>query len=266
MESQQLSMRAYLLSAINHTSPTMLGLILACSLMSLAILLLLFNLIRNDYQAAVARGSGGTPSSFLGYLEINFFRLFRKCNSQAVPEVPSDLWMQRGYLENLPIRNGVRPRIVGLAPQRQTTQVGSKAMYEALANIIVDFARTNQSQCYLGRSTFKNNNTALFARTAGFTQTKYHGEICHAHPDDGSMHLNMHPADVKVVVEAGWGELHPLARPNYWWNLICPVPAGLTMVYSPRDEKELEVMKIILRAAAWWMSGVDSKSVQDSWS
>ncbi len=244
----------------------MLVLITASALMSLGTILLILSLIKKDYQAAVARGSGGTPSSFLSYLEVNFFRLFCVRNSRLVPEVSPHLWMQRGYLESLPLRNGVRPRLVGLAPQRQITQVGSKAMYEALANIIVDFARTNDSQCYLGRSTFKNNNTALFARTTGFSQTKYHGEICHAHPTDGSMHLNMHPADVKIVVEAGWGELHPLARPSYWWNLICPVPAGLTMIYSPRDEKELKILKDIIRAAAWWMSGVDSKSIEDSWS
>ena len=80
------------------------------------------------------------------------------------------------------------------------------------------------------------------------------------------MHLNMHPADVKTVVEAGWGERHPFARENWWWNLICQVPARFTLLYGPRDEKELEVMKDVIKAAAWWMSGVDSKSIEDSWS
>jgi Family of unknown function (DUF5519) len=94
----------------------------------------------------------------------------------------------------------------------------------------------------------------------------HHGEICHAHPNGGSMHLNMHPADVKTVVEAGWGERHPFAHENWWWNLICQVPARFTLLYGPRDEKELEVMKDVIKAAAWWMSGVDSKSIEDSWS
>jgi hypothetical protein len=94
----------------------------------------------------------------------------------------------------------------------------------------------------------------------------HHGEICHAHPNGGSMHLNMHPADVKTVVEAGWGERHPFARENWWWNLICQIPARFTLLYGPRDEKELEVMKDVIKAAAWWMSGVDSKSIEDSWS
>jgi len=76
-------------------------------------------------------------------------------------------------------------------------------MYEALAGIVVDFERTHPAKCYLGRSTF---NTAIFARSTGYSRTKYHGAICHAHPNDGGIHLNIHPADIKTVVEAGWGE------------------------------------------------------------
>ena len=249
-----------------RTHPVLAVMILGISLVSLGVFVVIFRLVKNDYQAAIARGTGGTPGSFLGYLEYNFFRLFRVRDPRIAPEISPLLYMQRGFLESLPIREGLRPRIVGLAPQRQITQIGPKPMYDALAGSIVDFERTHQEQCYLGRSTFKNNNTALFARTAGYSKTKYHGEICHAHPNDGSMHLNMHPSDIKIVVEAGWGERHPLARENWWWNLICPVPAGLTLVYSPRHEKELEVMKDIISAAAWWMSGVDSKSIEDSYS
>ena len=256
----------YALSKMAKTNPALLVVSVTASLVTLTAIVLLFNFVKKDYQAAVARGTGGVPSSFLGYVELNFFRLFRVRNPRTAPKVSPQLYMQRGFLERLPVRHGLRPRIVGLAPQRQVTQIGPKPLYEALAGIIVDFERTHQAQCYLGRSTFKNNNTALFARTTGYSRTKYHGEICHAHPNDGSMHLTMHPADIKIVVEAGWGERHPLARDNYWWNLICPVPAGLTLVYSPREEKELDVMKDVIKAAAWWMSGVDSKSVDDSWS
>jgi hypothetical protein len=266
MASQSLSAPAHALPKIAEPNTVLAIVIAVTSLFTLGTIVLIFNIVKEDYEAAVACGTGGTPSSFLGYLELNFFRLFRVCNPRTALGISPQLYMQRGFLERLPIRPGVRPRIVGLAPQRQITQIGPKPIYEALAGIVVDFERTHQAQCYLGCSTFKNNNTALFARTTGYSRTKYHGEVCHAHPNDGSMHLNMHPADVKTVVEAGWGERHPLARENWWWNLICPVPAGLTLVYSPRDEKELEVMKDVIKAAAWWMSGVDSKSIEDSWS
>jgi hypothetical protein len=266
MAPQLVSALPHALSRMAKTNPVPVVLILAASVVTLGAIGLLLSFIRKDYEAAVARGTGGVPSSWFGYLELNFFRVFQVRNPRTAPKVSPQLFMQRGFLERLPVRQGLRPRIVGLAPQRQITQIGPKSMYEALAGIIVDFERTHQVQCYLGRSTFKNNNTALFARTTGYGRTKYHGEICHAHPNDGSMHLNLHPADIKIIMEAGWGERHPIARDNYLWNLICPVPAGLTLVYSPREEKELEVMKDIIKAAAWWMSGVDSRSIEDSWS
>jgi hypothetical protein len=81
-------------------------------------LYLIFNIVKKDYEAAVVRGTGGTPSSFLGYLGLNFFRLFRACNSRTASDVSPQLYMQRGFLERLPIHQGVRPKIVGLASQR----------------------------------------------------------------------------------------------------------------------------------------------------
>ena len=244
----------------------MLFIVIAVSLTCLGTVFLLANLVRKDYLDSIAQGSGGTPSSFLNYLEISFFRIFRSSSNLALPKIPAHLNMQRGFLESLPVRsNGLRPRVIGIAPQRQITQVGPKHMISALSQAVIDFGSENESRCYLGRSTFKNANTALFARSTKYTSTRYPGEICHAHPNDGSMHLNLHPADVKTVIEGGWGERHPLAREGRIWNLICPIPAGLTLTYCPRDEKELEVMERVIRAAQWWVSGVDEKIAEEGW-
>jgi len=35
------------------------------------------------------------------------------------------------------------------------------------------------------------------------------------------------------------------------------VPAGFMMVYAPRNDAELEVVKQIVAAACWWIGGVD---------
>ena len=35
------------------------------------------------------------------------------------------------------------------------------------------------------------------------------------------------------------------------------VPKGFMMIYAPRDEAELEVVKQIVVAACWWVGGVD---------
>lgn len=80
------------------------------------------------------------------------------------------------------------------------------------------------------------------------------GEVCHAHPSDGSLHLTLHPDDVREVIEKGWGERHPLARDNWWWRVKI-VPSGFVLIYAPRDEGELGVVMEIIRAAAWWVGG-----------
>jgi len=63
-------------------------------------------------------------------------------------------------------------------------------------------------------------------------------EFAHTHAD-GSMHLMLTPSEEKVVLEAGWGELHP------WHH------RGVReiLIYAPRDEKELETIKTIVRAS-----------------
>ncbi|PYI08570.1 hypothetical protein BO78DRAFT_58458 [Aspergillus sclerotiicarbonarius CBS 121057] len=81
------------------------------------------------------------------------------------------------------------------------------------------------------------------------------GEVCHAHPSDGSLHLTLHPADVKLVIERGWGQRHPLTRESWWWCYLRTVPTGFMMLYAPRNREELETVLEIIRAAAWWVSG-----------
>ncbi|UWR98810.1 luciferase domain-containing protein [Phaeobacter inhibens] len=61
----------------------------------------------------------------------------------------------------------------------------------------------------------------------------------HPHPDNGSMHVQLPHHDALEVVEKGWGEHHTLV-------LAGRRPVGLVMVFSPRDEAELDTIKTIL--------------------
>ncbi|SPQ26229.1 4bcd3a21-bf75-45ae-aa0b-d8ef6e98a830 [Thermothielavioides terrestris] len=65
---------------------------------------------------------------------------------------------------------------------------------------------------------------------------------------------------ISTVVEAGWGQRHPLcANDKRWfrflfqgiWERPLPVPEGLTLIYAPRDALELQALDVILRAAIW---------------
>ncbi|MCG8316267.1 MAG: DUF5519 family protein [Pseudomonadales bacterium] len=62
----------------------------------------------------------------------------------------------------------------------------------------------------------------------------------HPHPDSGSMHVKLLPEDALEVSEKGWGEDHYLVTSGHY-------PVGLVMVFSPRDETELETVKSIVK-------------------
>lgn len=70
------------------------------------------------------------------------------------------------------------------------------------------------------------------------------------------MHLTLHPADARIMIEAGWGERHPLARGGWLERFV---PRGFVMVYAPRTQEEIFVVLQLVRAAAWWVGGDDIK-------
>lgn len=210
--------------------------------------------VRNDYYAFLALGPGGTPSTPRGYLRICVLRLFRLRDPLEPPSIPPFLHPQQGILKDLPKRQGRRPRVTGIAPQRQMTQRGGQVMYEALSASIRNLAQCHQDRLFLATSCFEKHSTGIFAHAAFCSRITCNGEICHSHPSDGSMHLTLHPADVKLVIESGWGERHPLARDSWWWKARI-VPPGFVMIYGPRDEKDLRYITEIIRAAAWWVMG-----------
>jgi Family of unknown function (DUF5519) len=68
-------------------------------------------------------------------------------------------------------------------------------------------------------------------------------EFAHLHPGrDQSLHAAL-PADVaKAAIEAGWAELHPVARMGI-------IPANTVMLYAPRNADELEVVyRLVLQS------------------
>ena len=73
------------------------------------------------------------------------------------------------------------------------------------------------------------------------------------------MHLTLHPVDAALVIASGWGERHPLAgRIIHGARLL---PAGFLMVYTPQTEKEIAELMKIVKAAAWWVGGIDIDSL-----
>ncbi|KAB8255616.1 hypothetical protein BDV32DRAFT_111384 [Aspergillus pseudonomiae] len=223
--------------------------------------------IRQDYHAYLALGPGGVPSTPAGYLQICILRPFAVRNPLAPPSLPCTLLPQEGYLKsrNLPDRSGPRPKVVGIVPHRQTTQRASAEMYAALTKEIHGLVNAYPSVLYTGTSCFEKHSTGIFCKLGPAALSRQeqeqqqkrltcNGEVCHAHPIDGSLHLTLHPADVRLVLEKGWGERHPIAREDWWWWRRS-VPSGFVMIYAPRTEEERRCVVEIIRAAAWWVRG-----------
>jgi hypothetical protein len=240
-----------------HFSHFYLLLFLHEIVIALVILFFVQKFIKKDYNAFIALGPGGTPSTPSGYLRICLLKLFALRNPFVPPPVPPTLYPQRGLLRKLPTRKGTRPKVVGLAPQRQMDQKGGEQMYTRLVNAIRELAADYPERLFLGTSCFEKHSEGIFSSHVADRFT-CRGEVCHSHPSDGSMHLTLHPADVKVVLDQGWGERHPLARDNWWWRPKI-VPASFMMIYAPRDEEELNTAIEIVRAAAWWIGGKELK-------
>lgn len=113
--------------------------------------------------------------------------------------------------------------------------------------------------------------------TFRFSQAEFHYDFGHPHRIDGSLHFNLHPADVAAVIKSGFGERHPISRTQWWWRSFwihivrknreallrdfgipgrVPTAPGLVFVYAPRDDEELEVVVKIAKAAIWWVTDV----------
>ncbi|KAF2208850.1 hypothetical protein CERZMDRAFT_48506 [Cercospora zeae-maydis SCOH1-5] len=216
--------------------------------------------VRKDYQDFLSLGPGGTPATFAGYLRIKLLGIFTLKDPFEAPPVPRRFEDSPGHLGRLPKRSSPPPLTKGIAPQRQMTQCASPEIYAKLGAAIANMARSSGNRFELGTSCFEKYSTGIFAALPPRNQT-CRGEICHAHPSDGSLHLTLHPKDVKLVLERGWGQRHPLARGGFFERFV---PVGFVMIYAPQTEQDIVHILQIVAAAAMFICGEDRPDPQTS--
>lgn len=170
----------------------------------LPLLSLLVYLIYQDYLAFLALGPGGTPYNFYGYSKITVLRLFALRDPYVPHAVPEGL-QHNGFLPKggIPKRDSLRPTVIGIAPHRQLDQRPSSDVFLCLSRAIAALAERYPRRLAMGTSSFEKHCAGLFSKTQ--VNRTSNGEVVHAHPSDCSMHITLHPADAKVVIEAGWG-------------------------------------------------------------
>ncbi|CAJ2504940.1 Uu.00g123340.m01.CDS01 [Anthostomella pinea] len=232
-------------------------------------LLAFLNFAYQDYRAYVALGPHGLPDTFRGWCtQLQMVLISRPEKETTVPAPWSMADMVRAYGTNaarsfltrpLSPRSGSRPQLCKyVAPQRQMNDRASQTMKEDMFAYLRTLAEVNPAVLQVG-------NSFLEGPVPGALQlrqdvdipdflTKTKGEIAHIHPPDGSTHLELSPADSKTVIELGWGQRHRLSGPY--------IPWGYTLVYAPKDRREMEEWKNVVGAAARYCAA-ELEAVQD---
>ena len=141
---------------------------------------------------------------------------------------------------NLPERTGPGPETTSRLPHSQLTQHGPDEIIEKLHAWCFSLPHVNNEPSGISvpgaRALVMHEGTEC--NHEAFMIGREFAHI-HPHPDNGSMHVKL-PADTAAhVTDTGWGEDHYLVTANQY-------PKGLIMVFSPRDEAELEVVKTIV--------------------
>ena len=150
---------------------------------------------------------------------------------------------------NLPKRAGPAPQTLGQLPHSQLTQHGPDDIVDALHAWCFGLPEINNESS--GISVPGSRALVLRDGVPGNQSAFMIGrEFAHIHPkpDNGSMHLVLPVDDVAEVKRTGWGEDHYLVTQGLW-------PVGLMMIFSPRDESELDVVKEIVARSYEFATG-----------
>jgi hypothetical protein len=165
------------------------------------------------------------------------------------------------HLGPLPSRRGPRPTIGPWPiPHRQLDQFPGPEIRVALDSVFDDALRTHTDTVHSRLSHFEKHNPAvtLCDPAAGHPDARLSkGETAHIHPHDGSMHMIFSAADATSVLDAGWGERHPLA------GVLPELPSTYIYVYPPRDGAELAIVAQLLNAAIEHMTSTGTDQSGD---
>ena len=143
----------------------------------------------------------------------------------------------------LPPREGERPGVTSGIPQIQLNQTASEEMLAELSEwaFSLDSVVERPSRASLPGARALTVAPELLARSQAMIVGREFAHI-HVHPNGGgSLHVRLPAEKAQEVVDKDWGEWHPLA--------IDGALPGLVMVYAPRSDGDLAMVKAIVETA-----------------
>ena len=152
-------------------------------------------------------------------------------------------------LLDLPVRSGSKPETTAFIPHAQLTQHGPDEVIAKLHQWCFSLPHVSNEHSGISvpgaRALVLHQNCDC--NQDAFMIGREFAHI-HPHPDSGSMHVKVTAKDAVDIIKAGWGEDHFLVTMGRY-------PPGLIMVFSPRDDIELEVVKEIVARSYEFATG-----------
>lgn len=137
-------------------------------------------------------------------------------------------------------RHGPKPATTNQLPHSQLTQHGPDETIEKLHQFcfaLPDVANEQSTISVPGARAMVMHDSVECNHDAFMIGREF--AHIHPHPDNGSMHVQLPAEEAEEVIAKGWGEDHYLVT-------LGRLPKGLIMVFSPRDDGELEQVKAIV--------------------
>jgi hypothetical protein len=150
---------------------------------------------------------------------------------------------------SLPRRRGPLPQTSPWAPHYQLDQNAPQEMVEALKARVYALPDVEDRPTTLsaeGARAIWLKDTVPAGPVDAFLLNNH--EIGHFHPWDGSLHIALPPQLADEIVEAGWAEVHPVAKAGM-------ARINNVMLFGPRDEQELEIVFNIILASYQYAGG-----------
>ncbi|KIX02063.1 uncharacterized protein Z518_08002 [Rhinocladiella mackenziei CBS 650.93] len=263
-------MDLYTLPNITEPQPTASFLSLPSILFFISLTVFLVGLVHwciQDYRLFKALGPGGPPYNVFGWIKVSIIiRPFTLADHETTrTEDYPDAGAHEEILA-LPERKGERPVIVGIAPQRQFSQCPGPEMNTRVLSLFSSAVTNNPKLLQKRVSGVEKHHSALFVHPSLLSKPENlsdtarisNGELGHIHGDT-SLHLYFSPPDARVIIEKGWAQRHRLARTQPWWfgggKNWWQIGETFLLIYAPRNEYEVDVLRTLIRASARFMTG-----------
>ncbi|EOA91552.1 uncharacterized protein SETTUDRAFT_162243 [Exserohilum turcica Et28A] len=211
-----------------------------------------------DFKSWQNFGTGGTPPTLQGYLKIRRWGLYLLYSRQNLLDASPLADSGASYIrpDRVSSRPGRRPKLTRWTlPQRQFPETITAGASAALHSLMQELASTAPYSSYMEAAPSKTEGgtgTAIYVKqdvkTINSVAHKIFYEVAHVHPAENSLHVYVSPKDAKLIMERGWGQRFPVT-----WI----APPSWIMVYAPRNEHEVQVVREIVRAAMCYAVSMD---------